>query len=57
MSEPTLRERMAKIEWLIENHIHCHDSRDKWMMRIMTGLVIGVVLISLPGCAAMVFGA
>ena len=47
MSEPTLRERMAVIETLMKNHLHTHDKRDKWMMGILSGLVIGIVLLAL----------
>lgn len=50
MSEITIRERLTRIEVLIENHIRCHDARDRWMLRIVGGLVIGMVLVALPGC-------
>jgi len=45
---PTLRERMARIEVMLENHIHHHDVRDKWMLKIMGSLVVGVVLLAIP---------
>ena len=45
---PTLRERMARIEVMLENHIHHHDVRDKWMLKILGSLVVGVVLLAIP---------
>ena len=47
MSEPTTKERLTRIETLLENHLHTHDRRDKWMMGILSGLVIGIVLLAL----------
>jgi len=44
---PTLRERIAIIETMLGNHIKHHDKRDKWMMGILSGLVIGVILLAL----------
>ena len=49
MSEPTIRERLARLETLIENHIHHHELKDKWMIRIVGGLVSGIVMLILPG--------
>ncbi len=46
---PTLRERLARLETLMENHIHHHDARDKWMMKILGSLVVGVILLAVPG--------
>jgi hypothetical protein len=56
MSEPTLRERMAVLETLMKNHIAHHEKRDQWMMRILGGLVIGVILFALPGCIELLGG-
>lgn len=50
MSEPTLRERIGRLETLMENHIHTHEKREQWLLRILGSLVIGVVLLALPGC-------
>ena len=48
MSErPTLRERMAVLETLMKNHLKHHETRDRWMMGILSGLVIGIVLLAL----------
>ena len=43
---PTLRERMARLETLMENHIKHHEIRDRWMMRVLGGLVVGVILLA-----------
>ena len=48
MSErPTLRERMAVLETIMKNHIHHHEVRDKWMLRIVGGLVVGIILLAI----------
>lgn len=46
---PTLRERIAVLETLMRNHIHSHDVRNKWLLGILGGLVVGFVLHGLPG--------
>ena len=56
MSEPTLRERMARIETLVEGLVKHNETRDRWMMRILSGLAIGVVLFALPGCVRLLVG-
>jgi len=48
MREPTLRERMAVIETKMNNHIHHHEIRDKWMMGVLSGLVVGIILLAVP---------
>lgn len=48
IDRPTLRERITRLETLMENHIHCHEIRDKWMMGILSGLVIGIILLAVP---------
>ena len=53
---PTLRERMARIETLVEGLVRHNETRDKWMMRILSGLVIGVLLFALPGCVRLLAG-
>jgi len=53
---PTLRERMARLETLMENHIAHHERRDQWMMRILGALVVGVILFALPGCVRLLAG-
>lgn len=45
---PTLRERMARLEILMENHIKHHETRDRWLMRVLGGLVVGIVLLAVP---------
>jgi len=45
MTSTTLRERIAVLETLMTNHIHHHEIRDRWMMGILSGLVIGIVLL------------
>lgn len=56
MSEPTLRERIARLETLVSDLIAHQKSRDAWMMRILGGLVTGVVLFALPGCVELLVG-
>ena len=56
MSEPTLRERMARVEVLIEGLVKHNETRDKWMMRVLGGLVVGVILFALPGCFRLLAG-
>ena len=52
---PTLRERMAVLEIKMDNmtirqdnHIHHHEIRDKWMMGVLSGLVVGIILLAIP---------
>lgn len=45
----TIKERLARLETMMENHISHHETRDKWMMRILGTLVSGMVLMVLPG--------
>ena len=45
---PTLRERLARLETLMENHIHYHETHDRWMMKVMTSLVVGIILLAIP---------
>ncbi|KKN59388.1 hypothetical protein LCGC14_0542230 [marine sediment metagenome] len=52
----TLGERMARIETLVEGLVKHNETRDKWMMRILSGLVIGVILLTLPGCVRLLSG-
>ena len=56
MSEGTIKERLTRIETvqehhtqLLANHIHHHDERDKWMLRIFGGFITGFILMVLPG--------
>lgn len=53
---PTLRERIARLETLMENHIKHHEVRDAWFLRILGGLVVGVILVALPGCVRLLAG-
>ena len=56
MSTPTLRERMARLETLVEGLIDANKKRDRWMLRILGGLVVGVILMGLPGCIRLLNG-
>lgn len=49
---PTLRERMARIEMLLEGHIAQHEKRDRWVLR----LLVGIFLLALPGCIKLLSG-
>lgn len=44
----TLRERMIRLETIMENHLHYHETRDKQMMRVLSGLTVGVILLAVP---------
>jgi len=44
----SIKERLARLETIMENHIAHHENRDKWMMRILGTLVSGMVLMVLP---------
>ena len=54
MSE--LGERMARIETLVEGLVEHNRIRDRWMMGILSALVVGVLLFALPGCAEWLGG-
>jgi len=45
----TIKERLARLETLLGNHIKHHEARDRWMMKILSTLVAGVILLALPG--------
>ena len=49
MSEGTIKERLTRIETLLENHLEHHRRRDKWMLSIMGTLVAGMALMAIPG--------
>jgi len=53
---PTLRERIARLETLMENHIKHHEVRDAWFLRILGALVVGIILTALPGCFRLLAG-
>lgn len=56
MTTPTLRERLARVETLIEGLIEHNRVRDRWTLRIIAGLVVGVILMGLPGCVRLLNG-
>jgi len=45
----TIKERLARLETMMCNHIAHHETRDKWMLRILGTLISGMVLMVLPG--------
>jgi len=45
----TIKERLARLEVMMCNHLDHHDKRDKWMMRILATLTGGFLLMILPG--------
>jgi hypothetical protein len=45
----TIKERLARLETMMGNHIAHHEIRDKWMMRILGTLVSSMVLMVVPG--------
>ena len=49
MSEGTIKERLTRIETMLENHLQHHETRDKWMLRILGTMVGGMALMVLPG--------
>ena len=54
MSE--LGERMARIEVLVEGLVEHNRIKDRWMMGILSALVVGVVLIGVGGGAGWLGG-
>lgn len=56
MITPTLRERMARIETLVEGLIDHNKIRDRWTLRLLGTLVAGVILLALPGCIRLLSG-
>jgi len=52
MSEPTMRERLARLEVLVEGLIY----HQRWTMGILSALVVGVFLFALPGCIRLLGG-
>ena len=49
----TLRERLTALEVLVAGLIEHNKTRDRWTLRILGGLVVGVVLMGLPGCVRL----
>jgi hypothetical protein len=52
MSEPTVVERLARLETLVEGLIY----HQRWTMGIMATLAIGVFLFVLQGCTGWISG-
>ncbi|KKN57530.1 hypothetical protein LCGC14_0561470 [marine sediment metagenome] len=52
----TLRERMARLETLVEALIEHNKVKDRWMLRIVGSLVVGVIMLALPGCIHLFTG-
>lgn len=51
-NEPRLRERLARLETLVEGLIY----HQRWTMGILGALVVGVFLFALPGCVELLGG-
>lgn len=45
----TIKERLTRIETLLENHIAHDEQRHKWTLRIFGGFITGFVLMVTPG--------
>lgn len=45
----TIKERLARLETIMCNHIAHHEAGDQAKTRIISGLVIGLILAILPG--------
>lgn len=45
----TIKERLARLETIMCNHIAHHEASDQIKTRIISGLVIGLILAVLPG--------
>jgi len=43
----TIKERLARLEILMCNHISHHELHDKWMLGILGSLVVGVILLAI----------
>ncbi len=51
--EGTVKERLTRMEVMLCNHLTTHDKRDKWTMRILCGLVVGILLLGVPGAVKL----
>lgn len=45
----TIKERLARLETIMCNHITHHEAGDRARTRIISGLVVGLILAVLPG--------
>ena len=45
----TIKERLARLETLMCNHIAHHEANDRNKMRIISGLVVGLLMAVAPG--------
>jgi len=45
----TIRERLARLEVLLCDHIKQHDHLTRWLLTISAGCVVGIILSVLPG--------
>lgn len=44
----TVKERLARIEILLCNHLKHHETHNKWMMGLLSGALVGMFLLALP---------
>ena len=52
----TIKERLARLETMMCNHIAHHEASDRTKTRIMSGLAIGIILAVTPGFIRWVAG-
>lgn len=45
----TIKERLTRLETLMNNHLEHHEKHDKWMLRIACGVAVGIILHAFPG--------
>lgn len=45
----TIKERLARLEVIMCNHIARHEAGDRARTRIISGLVVGLIMAVLPG--------
>lgn len=45
----TIKERLARLETLMCDHITHHETNDRNKMRVISGLVVGLILAVSPG--------
>ena len=45
----TIKERLARLETIMCNHIVHHEAEGRTRTRIISGLVVGLILAVLPG--------
>lgn len=51
----TVKERLARIETILCNHLAHHAKNERWLMAITTAALSGLILMMLPSVVKFVF--